>query len=154
MKSSLSDFLLLKIVFESYGPFALDNKRVLRKNARGVPPTPYPVRGISCPGKEVGWSGVPCSGPGLGGGRLGRAGQGVAFLVLGNNAKSWQHATSIDIQWFSTIECQFWQNSVRIWQKIKKYRKTRLYWVLFRINLPDSEGKFRKNSKRNFHESL
>ena len=42
------------------------------------------------------------------------------------SAKSWLNSASIDIQWVATTECQCWQNSARIWQKITKYRKTRL----------------------------
>ena len=39
--------------------------------------------------------------------------------------KSWQNPASIDIQWDVTIECQCWQYSARIWQKMN-YRKNRL----------------------------
>ena len=46
------------------------------------------------------------------------------------SAKSWQNPASIGIQWITTIKCQCWQNSARIWQQITKYRKTRLNVLL------------------------
>ena len=47
----------------------LNKKVLLREKARGVPPAPYPVHGMSCAG-GMGWGGggVTCPGPGRGGG--------------------------------------------------------------------------------------
>ena len=42
------------------------------------------------------------------------------------SGKSWQNPANIDMQWVATIECQCWQDSARIWQKMTNYRKTRL----------------------------
>ena len=60
------------------------NKKVfLRKNARGVPPAPYPVRCISClarvGGVEGVWQGVPYSGPGEGRGGGGFHSAGICL---------------------------------------------------------------------------
>ena len=39
-------------------------------------------------------------------------------------ANSWQDPASIDIQWVSTIECQYWQDPARNWQGLTSYAKT------------------------------
>ena len=39
------------------------------------------------------------------------------------SGKSWQSSTNINIQWVETINCQFWQDSASIWQKMTNYRK-------------------------------
>ena len=53
---------------------------------------------------------------------------GDGSLIITHYNTSWQNPASIDIQWVAAIECQCWQNSARIWQKITKYRKTRMAW--------------------------
>ena len=36
------------------------------------------------------------------------------------------HPARIDILWVVTIECQYWQDSARIWQEMTNYAKTQL----------------------------
>ena len=44
----------------------------------------------------------------------------------------------IDIQWVATIECQCWQDSVMIWQGVKKYRKLEYsLYAVFLFNYRD-----------------
>ena len=45
------------------------------------------------------------------------------------SANSWQDPANIDIQWVATIECQYWQDPARNWQKLTNYAKTRLLFV-------------------------
>ena len=41
-------------------------------------------------------------------------------------AKSGQDPAGNDMQWVATIECQYWQGSDRVWQKVTNYRETRM----------------------------
>ena len=59
-----------------------------------------------------------------------------------------QNPASIDIQWSEPFKCQSWQDSVMIRQKMKNYRKTRIFQKISSVKIALITARVRSTTGR------